>query len=174
MGTGIALIAPGVLLFSINKVLVCILNGMRHMRAYAIFQTLRFVLIVLMLYILIRFEQPTEYLPVSLTVAEAVLLIALMIYLNLRVFALWSRRPTRYWFKEHFRFGLRGCLSGALSEMNTRIDVLMLGYFLISDSVVGLYSFAAIPAEALGQLAMVVRRNVDPVLGACFAKGDPR
>jgi len=171
ISVGIGLIAPGLLLFAVNKVLISVVNGMRHMRAYAVFNGLRFVLIVLALIVMIRRDVQVNYLAASLSIAEAVLFLALFVYVNLRVTALWPTRETSKWFKPHLDFGLRGFLSGMLSEMNTRVDILMLGFFE-SDAIVGLYSFAAIPAEAFAQLTMVIRRNVDPIIGAHFAKGE--
>ena len=55
-----------------------------------------------------------------------------------------------------------------LSELNSRIDVLSIGYFL-SDSMVGIYSYAAILSEGIAQISMVMRRNIDPIIGSCFS-----
>lgn len=55
--------------------------------------------------------------------------------------------------------------------MNIRVDVLMLGYFM-SDKVVGIYNFASTVAEAFAQLSNVIRQNVDPIVGKCFAEGN--
>jgi O-antigen/teichoic acid export membrane protein len=65
---------------------------------------------------------------------------------------------------------MRGVLTGVLSEMNTRIDVLMLG-LVYTDAMVGVYSFAAILAEGFFQLSVAVRNNADPRLGQYFAHG---
>jgi O-antigen/teichoic acid export membrane protein len=170
IGLGITLVVPGLLFFSVNKVLICIVNGMRRMRAYAVFQGLRFVFIVLALLGIVALEWPADRLAASLTIAEMALFVILIIYVNLRVVSLWPTRAAAVWLKPHLNFGIRGCLSGVLSEMNTRVDVLMLGLFC-GDALVGLYSFAAIPAEAIAQLPLVVRRNVDPVIGSHFAGG---
>jgi len=171
LASGLALAAPGLLLFSLNKVLTCVVNGARHMRAYAVFQALRFVLIVAALVFLIGRRRPIEQLPVALTFAEAVLFLLQGAYVQMRVASLWPRREALAWLRPHLDFGLRGALAGVLTEMNTRVDVLMLGLF-VDDRLVGLYSFAAIPAEAFSQLPLVVRRNVDPLIGALFAKGE--
>ena len=172
VGAGIALVVPGLLLFSINKVLISILNGMRHMRAFAVFQALRYLFIVGALIALMRMDYPVRALAAALSIAEGILFLVLVIYTQMRVVSLWPRKGAGAWFKPHLDFGLRGFLGGVLSEMNTRVDVLLLGLFLKSEALVGLYSFAAIPAEAMAQLIMIVRRNVDPVLGAHFAKGE--
>jgi O-antigen/teichoic acid export membrane protein len=57
-----------------------------------------------------------------------------------------------------------------LSELNTRVDVLILGYFA-RDAVVGAYSFAAILAEGLYQLLIVLRTNYAPLVIRLWAEG---
>jgi O-antigen/teichoic acid export membrane protein len=77
----------------------------------------------------------------------------------------------RWWIPRLFNFGIRGFATGMLSELNTRVDVLMLGW-LASDAVVGLYSFAAIAVEGLYQLLVVLRNNYNPLLVQRLAAGD--
>lgn len=171
VASGVALIVPGLLFFSLNKILLNILNGVRAMRAFAVFQALRFILILGAIAIILGMDRPSVYLAFSLSAAEVVLFALLLAYINIRIFVLrpTSRMPA--WFSEHISFGLRGFFSGLLSEMNTRVDVLMLGYFL-GDALVGVYSYAAILAEGFAQLPVVIRRNVDPIIGRCFAEHD--
>ncbi len=169
VAAGIAFALPGLFLYALNKVLINVLNGLRHMRAYAIFQSLRFVFILASIVGLIRADAPAERLPLALSIAEAALFVSLMLYIHLRLFALVPGRGTAAWFRPHLSYGLRGVLSGIVHEINTRVDVLVLGFFL-DDATVGLYSFAAVIAEGFGQLAVAVRWNVDPLIGRCFAE----
>ena len=62
-------------------------------------------------------------------------------------------------------------LSGILIELNTRVDVLMLGYFR-SDASVGIYSFAAMLAEGFSQIPLVIQNNLDPIIGGYFADSE--
>ena len=114
---------------------------------------------------------PGSHLPLSLTIAEMTLFVVLMLYINIILFRIrFSFSPDmRNWFRRHISFGSRGFLSGVLIEMNTRMDVLMLGYFM-SDTIVGIYSFASTFAEGFAQLSTVIRQNVDPIVGKCFAE----
>jgi len=111
-----------------------------------------------------------SHLPLSLTIAEMTLFVALMLYINVLLFRIRFSLSSeiRSWYR-HISFGSRGFLSGVLIEMNTRMDVLMLGYFR-SDTIVGIYSFASIFAEGFAQLSTVIRQNVDPIVGKCFAE----
>ncbi len=171
VAAGLVLAAPGLVFFSLNKILLSALNGLRFMRAYAVLQACRFVFILASIVVLIAGGWPSHYLALSLTTSELALFLITIAYMQWRVTPL--RLPARGegWYREHTSFGLRGFLSGLLSEMNTRVDVLMLGYFT-NDAAVGIYSFAAILAEGFCQIPIVVRRNLDPIFGRAFAEND--
>ncbi len=166
---GLKLAIPGLLPFSLNKVSLNVLNGMRKMGAFAFFQSLRFVLILLGVILIIKMGLPDAYIVLSLSVTELLLFFALAFYVNRHVKLRFSSGMSR-WFREHLSFGGRGMLSGIFTEMNTRVDVLMLGFFR-DDKTVGIYSLAAILIEGLSQLHFVIRKNVEPVLGGYFAEG---
>ena len=99
------------------------------------------------------------------------LFVGLTLYINLHLFHIRFSFSSemRIWFRSHISFGSRGLLSGVLIGMNTRVDVMMIGYFM-TDRMVGIYSLGATFAEGLAQLSTVMRRNVDPIVGRCFAE----
>jgi O-antigen/teichoic acid export membrane protein len=165
---GLLVAIPGLFFFALNKVLINALNGLRHMKAYAAFRSLRFVLIPVSILVIIGLQLPASYLLLSLTASELLLFVGLIYYAHVRLFPLKVTSNLRRWFLEHISFGSRGMLSGILLELNTRVDVLMLGYFS-TDAIVGVYSFAATLAEGFAQIPLAVRWNVDPILGRHFA-----
>lgn len=167
VATGIAWALPGLFLFPLNKTLLAALNSHRRMQAYAIGNASRYLLIITGVWIIAAHGLPGEYLPGALSLAE------LLLYLGLQVtcFPLLAKPdyPTlKYWVASHLRFGSQGMVAGLLAELNTRIDVLLLGYFQ-TDATVGIYSFVAILAEGALQLLMVLRVNYDPVLARLVA-----
>ena len=169
VAAGLRLAAPGLLFFAVNKGLFMVLNGVRHMRAFAMLRAARYALLLASLALIIASGAAEPYLALSLTVAEALLLILLAGYVNLRLFRFTIGRAVLAWLRPHVSYGLRGFMSGVLMVMNMRVGVLMLGYFL-TDEKVGVYSFAAVLAEGLAQIPNVLRQNVDPLLGAHFAE----
>ena len=173
VGLGVKFITPGMFLFALNKVMLMVLNGMRNMRAFAVFQALRYIFITAGIVIIIMMGLPASHLALALTGAEAALFLCLSSYITIRLFRFRFSfsKEMREWFYRHASFGLRGFMSGALVEMNTRVDVLMLGVFM-SDAVVGVYSFASTFAEGFAMLNSVVRQNVDPIIGQHFASGE--
>jgi O-antigen/teichoic acid export membrane protein len=159
---GIVYIAPALFFFSINKVLLSILNGLSRMKLYALFQALRYLLIVSALVTLILRDVPSEVLPFAFTIAEGILLICLSVSLY-REFLLPPFEVLRKWILNHLEFGIKGLGSNVLLQMNTRVDVLVLGYFM-SDFNVGIYSFVAIFIEGIYQVLIVLRTVYNPLL----------
>jgi len=174
VAAGIIYALPGLFFFALNKVMIMALNGLRHMRAFAVFQSLRYVLILAGVILIIALDWPGYKLPLSLslTISEVILFLFLIGYLYSQLFPIeisFSKAMCNR-FRQHILFGTRGFLSGVLTEMNTRVDVLMVGYFM-SDMWVGVYSFGAIFAEGFAQLCTVMRQNLDPLIGRAFATG---
>ncbi len=170
VAVGLACAAPGLFFFSINKVSLSILNGLSRLRAYAVFQSLRYLLMIGVLALLAAARVPGEYLPLVFSVAEGALFIAL-----LPAIAPEMGRPAseawRPWIRAHLVFGVRGFLSNVLLEFNTRVDVLVLGIFT-DERTVGIYSLAAIVAEGIYQLPIVLRTVYNPLLVQLIAAPD--
>ena len=163
------LVIPGLLFFSWNKVLLSFHNGARRMRLFALFQLLRFVLLFCaVLFLAMRGASP-ERLPIVLFWTEA-LLALLLIPVSLRYWMPWSRAGIRIAVLENFRFGNRALAGNLLLDVNTRVDVFLLGVVL-NDAMVGLFSFAATVAEGVLQLPVLFRNNINPVLTAAWQRG---
>ncbi|MBL8023944.1 MAG: polysaccharide biosynthesis C-terminal domain-containing protein [Elusimicrobia bacterium] len=161
---------PGLIFYSLNKVIMLSLNALRHMRAYAIFQGLRalFILSSTLFLCLNKFD-PVSY-SLSLSLSEFLLFILLVGYSQKNAIAFSFNRLFLPSLKKHLSFGLRGVFSGILIEFNTRVDILLLGFITQNNALIGVYSFPALLAEGLGQIPIVIRQNIDPILGQAFSK----
>jgi O-antigen/teichoic acid export membrane protein len=164
------LAAPGLLPFAINKYLLGVLNGMQSMRAFAVFQSLRFVFILLGLTIFVLAKLPAAMLAGILSAAEFVLSIALTGHI-VRCVAPLPPSTAIEEGKEHLRFGAKVFPAGMVGELNTRVDVLMVGA-LMSDQAAGIYPIAALIFEAALQGVVVVRNNINPRLAWSIAQGE--
>lgn len=169
VGLGLKFVAPGLVFFTLNKVMATAINGVSHMKAYAVFRSLRYLFIPTLVLVIIWMDLAAPYLALALTFTEIMLFLGMAAYINVKMFPFSISAKTCYWFSQHISFGLRGVFSGVLIELNTRIDVLMLGYFS-TDAVVGIYSFASTMAEGFGQLPLALRWNIDPIMGRHFAE----
>ncbi len=165
-------ILPGVWLFPLNKVLLVTLNAEQRMAAYALCNSLRYALIPLCITGWLLLGQSPYQLTIGITIAEVALFTALLwqcwhhLLPNNRDKSQWQ-----HWWKTHWHFGLKSLPAGLLSDLNTRMDVLMLGLFM-ADGPVGIYSFMAMIAEGAIQLLLVLRIVVDPVIAQVADSGD--
>jgi O-antigen/teichoic acid export membrane protein len=166
VSAGLLYALPGIGCFAINKVLLAVINGYRHMRAYAVFQALRYVLMLLFLVIAMAVHFPGEKLAVILSGAEITLLIFLALYTS-RLFSPIVPDKWQGWATKHITFGVKAFTGGALLEINSRVDILLLGVFA-SDYTVGIYSLAAIVVEGIAQIAVALRNNINPIITSMY------
>ncbi len=171
VGDGIALAAPGLLFFALNKVLMGVLSGTRRLKPFAIAQGLRVVAILLSCLVIAWLKQPGYMLGISFTIAEVALFPLLLFFVRPRPAHFGSGVAFRQWFRAHMRFGGKAMINGFLSESYIRVDILMLSVFL-SDFEVGVYSFAALFVEGLFQAPVVVRTVANPELVRLLLAGD--
>lgn len=164
----IPVIAIALVFYSINKVLMFSINGLGRMKLYASFQTARALLLLsyIGLAATVRFDYPLVGAFLFSELVLAGVLLALL-YPNLRVnFRL---KALKLWALKHFKFGRSALLGGLSTELNTRVDVLFLAFFL-SDAIVGVYSFVSMLVEGFYQLLVVVKANINPLLAKFIHK----
>jgi O-antigen/teichoic acid export membrane protein len=170
VASGMLWAAPGLFCFALNKVLLGIVNGLRRMRAFAVYTSLRYVLIAIGVVLAYALDASAQQLPAIWTFTEGVLLLVLVgefvSTVALTRCAGWPR-----WVREHVRYGVRGVASTVAFELNSKLDVWMLGV-VMTDERVGIYSLASVLAEGVMQLAVVVQNNLNPVLARSLAAGD--
>lgn len=168
--TAFLLSLPGLWCFCQNKVLLGILNGMSHMKAFALFQSARYLFILVTLAILVWSGQDGRYITLILTVAEGLLLPGLILYVR---FVVGPFRPSGHsgGMARHVSFGMRAMPSGIMGELNTRVDVLLLG-FMLGSVQTGVYSIAILLAEGIGQIVTIIRNIISPRLAALVLQRD--
>jgi len=159
---GLTFALLGLWCFSINKILLSFINGKRLMKAFSLFNSFRYLMLPLSLIVLILLNLPGYAVPLIFSLTEFILLIILLIFV-LHFFSFASISECKKWFKIHLPFGVKSLLGGSIVEINSRVDILMLGFFL-SDKVVGIYSFAAMLAEGFDQIPSIFRVNYNPLL----------
>lgn len=167
--TGLWWVAPGLFCFAMNKVLFGVVNGLRRMRAFAVYTSLRYVLIGIGIIMAHIWNAPPDHLAVIWTFTEGTLLVVLICELLATV----QLRRARGWFgwtKKHVSYGARGLLATLAFEVNSKIDVWMLGVAL-PESLVGVYSLASTLFEGAAQLGVVVQNNVNPMIAHDLAEG---
>ena len=163
---GLAYVLPALFFFAINKVILAFVNARRQMKAYAVFQSLRYLMIYgfLVLFGLLHFD--VDRLPLIFSFSEFVLFIILsfVVLKNIR----WvDFSKIKKWGKTHFHFGFQAIWGNLITEFNSKVDVLILGIFA-SDSITGIYSFASNLATGLNQLPIVISAILNPMVTKIF------
>lgn len=161
-GSAIAYSAAGLVLFSLNKVLLSYLNGLRMMKAFSLLQASRYLVVMGCVTAVALSPWPIEMSTLAFCVAEATTCAGALAFLWRRgQVRLWAF--DRSWLSTHLRFGSKGLAAGMFAEFNSRIDVLLIGVFL-PDREVGIYSFAAMMVDGLYHVLAMVRLNFNPLL----------
>ena len=167
---GIAWAAPGLFAFSITKVLFCVVNGLRRMRAFAIYTSLRYLAIAAGLVVAHAMAWPPA---VVWSVTELTMLVILAVELVCTV-SLARAAGWRPWVRRHLSYGGRGVVSTLGYELHTKLDVWMLGAAGIAKATVGVYALGAALAEGATQLSVAVANNLNPIVAGELAAGKPR
>lgn len=158
----------GLIFFSINKIILSFHNGLRNMKTFAFFQFLRFFLMLLVLVYFIWFHYSIIYLPSVLSFSEFFLFLFLLMSAGKYLLIRFSRRLKKI-FLIQFIHGYKVLLGNFLLDLNTKVDVLLLGIFL-EDKAIGIYSFAATIFEGFSQIAVLLRNNFNPIITKLYNK----
>lgn len=162
LSKSLKIVLPGLIFFSINKVLLNCCNATNHMVLYAVFQSLRYILIAIIIVILSFLDLEPYFLPLAFPMAEVVLLAFLFPYIMYNIGL--NGCISIDWIITHFKFGIRVFPANMVLELNSKIDVLCLGILLKNDYIVGIYSFASLFTSGMYEAYVVIRRSINPAL----------
>jgi O-antigen/teichoic acid export membrane protein len=159
----------GLALFPLNKVLLAYLNGLRGMKTFSALQSLRYVMIMAGVCAVALSDRPIAEAMLAFPATEAALAALTLAILSARGL-LGGVRPSARWLGNHLRFGTKALVSGMFAELNSRLDVLLIGFFL-DDRSTGIYSFVAMLADGLYHMLAMVRINFNPMLVSIVRDG---
>lgn len=162
------LAVPGLVFFSLNKVLLNYLNGLSEMKAYAFFQSLRYIAITLVILLCSVLKSDSIWLSFSFSAAEILVLICSACYLFGK--KMFGMSFSAAYIKEHLRFGTRILPANMVLELNTKVDIICLGFILKDDYLIGIYTFAILFVEGFYQLYITVRRSFNPKITEYFVE----
>lgn len=163
--------APGLFFFALNKVLLAIVNGAGRMKAFAVYQSLRYIGILVALFAAMYADVASDRLMLVFSASEAFLFLVAGIDVSRYLRGSTSARLSEV--RTHVVFGAKSAISGVLLELNAKVDVWMIG-IVMSDAAVGIYTYAAMLAEGLYQLVVVLQNVYNPILARHLARGEAR
>lgn len=155
-------------LFGVNKALIFFLNGLREMKLFSFFQSMRWILIISVIGIVSLACRELNYLFYAFVITEFILFLNLIMivrrYIRIQI------SSTRSWLKTHLSFGSQTFFVAATNQISNRINILMVGYF-IGDSAAGVFSFAATCAWGLLLFTDVLQNNLNPIIANLWGQG---
>lgn len=155
-------VLPALVFFSLNKVMLGFFNGQSKMKTYAVLQSLRNISIAIGILILALVHVNYTKITMCFFIGEFIVtLISIGVLIRNKMISWWISLDKA---KEHFCFGSKILLSNLVLELNTKVDVICLGWILKDDYQIGLYSFAVLFAEGFYQIFVVIRRSINPLL----------
>ncbi len=161
---------PGIPLFTMNKVLLGVLNGKRKIKHLSILQSLRWALILLLVLVAILLNKvEIQQIAIVFPISEAILF----------PFCWWSARneftfsfsPVKNWYRKNVVFGGQVMFSSAIIDLYTYTDVFMIGIFM-NTKAVGIYAFASDICKNLLSLANLIQINLNPIISELWHKGE--
>lgn len=159
----------GLPLFAVNKVLAGLLNGLRDMKAYAVAQAARYVLVFAGIVALHAGGASLHQCAWAVPASEALLLVGLLWRTALP--KRWRLTEAGAWVRRHLRFGFYSCLHDFAGELYFRIDILVVGFFA-EPLMLGLYVFASDVAKGLIAFSTLVQINLNPIISKLWASRD--
>lgn len=163
-------IIGALLLFPLNKVLLAFMNGLERMRAYACFQCLRYILLVLTILLFYCIGIDGNQLTGIFSIVEIIMLFSMVVYL--RIIGIKVEKGNRKYLKELLKFGARIVPTNLVAEATTRVDVMSLGLVLHNDYMIGIYTFAAAFADGFHQIVLVLRKIINPKIARFYYKNE--
>lgn len=171
VGDGVRWIAIAIFCCCLAKVALFALNGRDEMRAFALAQAVRPVVIISVTIWLGVTGAPPSQLPLAF-VASEICTLSISFVLSLRGWDIVAGiRGAAGEMRRMLYFGVRSMPAGLLGELNSRVDYLILGA-LAGDSVVGRYAFAATLAEGFYMLMCVLRTVLTPKIALLINAND--
>lgn len=167
--SGLKVLSLALFFFSINKVILFSLNGMQHIRIFALGQASRYGIMFLSVVLISVQSLPVKWLAVAFLIADFLLFLILCSFVISKYAQ--QLRISLPWIKKHLSYGFRGMGSGLFLTLNLNIDLLILGLFA-SQKDLGAYSLAAAIVVAIYHLLTAIRTSFNPILASLLASND--
>jgi len=159
----------GLPLFSLNKTSLGLLNGLRKMKSYAVYQSLRWILLLTLILASISLGKNLETAILAFPATELILFLSLAPYINRFFTPEFRIRKLLPWIKRHLAFGGKTLMAGAVSDVNAKVDIIMIGFFM-SDQAVGIYSLAAAVARGMLSFTNIIQVNFNPIISKLYSE----
>lgn len=159
----------GLMLFSVNKVLLNYLNAVSRMVTYAVFVSIRYICLGLGIWFCSAIGVDSYWLGAVFPVTEIIVFLGVLGYFMLRIPV--GGKLDGKTFQKMLYFGTRILPSYMVLEMNTKVDVVCLGLLQSNVSQIGIYSFSIFFTEGFYMLYVTIRKIINPGIAAANKEG---
>jgi stage V sporulation protein B len=146
-------------LYNLNKNFMAYYTGKRMQKQFSIVRSLRWVLIILFIFIALLFKQNLQVLLYAFLFSEGVL----FIFSFIQLFNLFTFKINLNLIKDNFKFGFKTLSAEIFAVFNDKFDLLIIGYFLTNVEV-GIYSFFIFFVKALYIFPGILQQNLNPLI----------
>lgn len=160
ISTGIYWVAPATFIFALNKILFALLNSADKIHSLAFAQSARpLTWIVVTFYLTSRNYIEAAHLGFLIFLGELASFLFALTLLRKILLINCQKYLDCSWCLKHLYFAARVFPSHLFIELNSRVDILVLGIYA-NDTLVGVYSIIAILAEGIFQVGASMRTIV--------------
>ena len=162
----IVYILPAIFLLPVNKVLLSFLNARSEMIKFGFANVIRAISMFTCFGIIIHFEFDYFLIPSIFSAAEFFVFI---IYVYLLKDKLQVKGLKQKIIKKHVSFGLKSLMGSIFLDINTKVDIIIIG-LLLSNYEVGMYTLPALIIEGFQQIPLVFRNVINPKITSDFTR----
>lgn len=159
----------GLMLLSVNKILLNYLNAVYRMVAYAVFISARYVFLGLGIWFFSVMGVGSDWLAVVFPVTEFIVFLGVLGYFMFQIPV--GGKLNRKIFGKMLFFGTKILPSYMVLELNTKVDVVCLGILQSNVSQIGIYSFSIFFTEGFYMLYVTIRKIINPGIAAANNEG---
>ena len=160
----------GIPFFSFNKVLLNYLNAIYELVAFAVFQSMRYLILTGIIIGVALAHIDHNFLAYAFPVSELLVCFGIVMYLLAKKKI--KGNINKKWVRDIVLFGLKIFPSNMVTEMNSKIDVVCLGFLVKDTAQIGVYSFAILFTEGFYMLYFTIRKLVNPKISQFRAWGN--
>jgi len=156
---GLIILLSAIPFFNLNKNLMAFLTARRFQKEFSLFRSLRWAILITLIVIFTFIINWNEGIYYAFLFTE----ISLLIFLSYRSFHSFTRKVKIHQMRTHLVFGGKSFIAEVFSVLTSRLDIVIIGYFLTQWEV-GVFSFYIFFVKSLLIFPGILQQNINPLI----------
>jgi stage V sporulation protein B len=152
-------------LYNLNKNFMAYYTGKRMQKEFSMVRSLRWILIILFIFIALILKQKLKVLLFAFLFSEGIL----FLFSFFRLIKLFTIKFNKPLLIDNFKFGFKTFSAEIFAVFNDKFDLLIIGYFLTNVEV-GVYSFFIFFVKALYIFPGILQQNLNPLISKYWSE----